>query len=174
MTRPRRWRWWGKWATLTLAVLIAVAWLASGWYWARIMWYRDGRGGAVFLWSGCVWCRVMEGPPETTRLGVRAGGLAAMGRTHPTWDWRFSLDNRPPRPYVSWELVCVPLWALFLPAAASSAWLWRLDRRGPPNSCPHCRYDLSATPPSAPCPECGREQQRPDARAVEAAERTTP
>jgi hypothetical protein len=24
------------------------------------------------------------------------------------------------------------------------------------NLCPHCRYDLRATPPASPCPECGR------------------
>jgi hypothetical protein len=31
---------------------------------------------------------------------------------------------------------------------------WR-RLRTPPGLCPHCRYDLHATPPDSPCPECG-------------------
>jgi hypothetical protein len=110
MTRPRRWRWWGKWATLTIAVAIAVGWFESAWYLARLPWpgerWPDGREAVTF--SG--------------KFGV--------------------------------SLTAIPLWLLFLPFAASSAWLWRLDRKPKPGHCPRCGYDLSGIPSGA-CPECG-------------------
>lgn len=48
------------------------------------------------------------------------------------------------------------LWP-WIPAAGLPGWLLlRRAKRPQPNTCPACRYDLSATPASAPCPECGR------------------
>jgi hypothetical protein len=74
--------------------------------------------------------------------------------------------------------VSVPLWAPGSASLLGALVLFYLDRRRRlPNSCPRCRYDLSATPPSAPCPECGeggRAQQSPDAEAAKPAAGTTP
>jgi hypothetical protein len=33
--------------------------------------------------------------------------------------------------------------------------IWSLPARAKPGCCPHCGYDLRATPPDKPCPECG-------------------
>lgn len=47
------------------------------------------------------------------------------------------------------------LFAISAPLATRRAWR---AFRTPPGHCPHCRYDLRATPPGRPCPECGRPQ----------------
>jgi hypothetical protein len=104
MTRPRRWRWLGRLATLVIAVPIGFAWLL------------------------CV-LSVLTGDTDATVM--------------------FAL--------------------LFLPVVASAALLWRLDVNPKPGRCFHCGYDLSGTPPSAPCPECGHvatHQNKGDAAAT--------
>jgi hypothetical protein len=63
------------------------------------------------------------------------------------------------KPDESRHLFLVPLWApvavlSILPARRGVA-LARRWRRPPPGACPHCGYDLRATPDR--CPECGRE-----------------
>ncbi len=45
------------------------------------------------------------------------------------------------------------LFAISAPLATRRAWR---AFRTLPGHCPHCRYDLCATPPGLPCPECGR------------------
>jgi hypothetical protein len=186
MTRPRRWRWWGKWATAAITLALAAIWLASGW------WVVAWRWGS---------------PTSLTRVSISAGLLCAsrvvttQGLAAETWPgtihlWRARVypgsathitEGEPAPP--TWDLelnwvsdpaeaeVWLPLW---LPASASlltALVLFYLDHRRALNACPHCHYDLSATPPSAPCPECGeggRAQQSPDAEAAEPAARTTP
>lgn len=60
--------------------------------------------------------------------------------------------------YFTIKTICwIPI-ALTL--ASSAPWLilgWRAHRRANrPGRCRDCGYDLGATPPGAPCPECGR------------------
>jgi hypothetical protein len=177
MTRPRRggWRWWGKWATLTVGVGIAAAWLVSGWWRMGFAW---GRGAKV------IDLEIVAGAAYLTRFDDY-GGSAWASRIFrndpaPSWVWHFDFDVQvlPARSHsFVWAGFGIPLWAPFLPLAACSAWLWWLDRKPKPGHCPRCRYDLSATPPSAPCPECGeggRAPQSPNAQAAEPAARTTP
>ena len=152
MTRPRRWCWWGKWTALALAVVVAMVWHASGW-----------------------WDASLEGPCGTARLTLGLGPGAVHfqridGMSSSQWTWD---GLRRPAPSLGWGFeygrahfrgvspfeslwISVPLWAPFLLFSASAVWLWRLDRKPKPGHCPRCRYDLSATPPAAPCPECGR------------------
>jgi hypothetical protein len=172
MTRPRRWRWWGKWATLTVAAAIALVWLASGWYYADVLWSREPRGAARLYaqWGAVGWS---SGPTEPypyqwTAPGTYAGirrdpNSQSLGKPIWSWGWWFHF-------YCGTEGIAavVPLWALFLPFAASAICLWCLDRPPIPGYCPRCRYNLSATPPSAPCPECGAEQSLPSAPATSA------
>ncbi len=58
------------------------------------------------------------------------------------------------------RIVSIPHWFLLTILATIAAALWfpahRRARRIRHNQCPHCAYDRSATPPHAPCPECGR------------------
>ncbi|HET6249690.1 MAG TPA: hypothetical protein VFE47_18520 [Tepidisphaeraceae bacterium] len=59
-----------------------------------------------------------------------------------------------------YHLILVPLWLLMLPTLILPAtWLLRRRRtrlRQRTGLCPHCGYDLRATP--GRCPECGREK----------------
>lgn len=53
----------------------------------------------------------------------------------------------------------VPIWILVLPVMLLTAAAWRFDilaqRRARVGLCPNCRYDISAIPSVANCPECG-------------------
>jgi hypothetical protein len=166
VTRPRRWRWWGKWvAAASTSVVVAVL-FASGW------------GGVSWKWDS-VW--------GTTSFSLGRGWLAAY-RVHefhgePQWPGTvrtWPSDGGPQwRYWFEWELhrgfayyAAIPLWAPCAAGLLTAAILWRVDRRRP-GLCRHCHYDLSATPPSTPCPECGRAQQGPNAEAAEGAERIT-
>jgi hypothetical protein len=55
------------------------------------------------------------------------------------------------------HILYIPLWPLVLVLAVLALRNWRqaLVR---PGHCPRCGYDLSATAPGAPCPECGSGQ----------------
>ncbi|MFM9957437.1 MAG: hypothetical protein ACKVZJ_05145 [Phycisphaerales bacterium] len=41
--------------------------------------------------------------------------------------------------------------------------MWWLGTRKDPHACPNCNYDLTATPPTSPCPECGTKRPAPAA-----------
>jgi hypothetical protein len=172
MTRPRRggWRWCGKWATLTLAATIAVAWFVSGWWYAGL---ACGSAGTFALYVGEGYLQCLVSQVLIAEPGLH-WGRCANGAPHWNWWLWYDLDPSASDRFLD---IRIPLWALFLPLGATAAWLWRLDRKPKPGRCPRCRYDLFATPPTAPCPECGeggRAQQRPNAQAAEPAARTTP
>jgi hypothetical protein len=153
MTRPRRWRWWGKWATAAITVLLAAVWFASGWV-CRFQWCAIGSDHHVGLGIGLgrVCCAYTVSLPDGIVQHVVAwvSGVDGAG-VRPLWRWSFMHS----RSTIGDLLLVVPLWLPLGLAALPAALLWFGDRRRPPNACPHCRYDLSATPPSAPCPECG-------------------
>jgi hypothetical protein len=173
MTRPRRWRWWGKWVTLAIAAAIALAWLGSRWYCIQIdcrpLVNRE-------VWLGVQYGRILCDTGDPSWPKVSAAGAARATRSPrgaffsrnelDTWFWSFSRGHYIEQAAgaavdVHWSRV--PLWAILLPVAGTSAFLWWLDRKPEPGRCPRCGYDISATPPSAPCPECGRGRQSPNA-----------
>jgi len=49
--------------------------------------------------------------------------------------------------------VHVPIWAMLVPVAALTAWLWRRERPRP-NHCCLCGYNLTGNT-TGRCPECG-------------------
>ena len=81
--------------------------------------------------------------------------------------WQTRLD--PARPFLgfgvlSWRpgnrAIVLPLWLLAAVGAGSAAGvLRRTSRSGDGSLCPHCEYDLRATPNR--CPECGRLPHNP-------------
>lgn len=79
------------------------------------------------------------------------------------WDfrlmpWRMGLDSYYRDPWFSYA--SLPTWSLPLLMSVLCAWRWVrrvvvARRHRAPNACAKCGYDLSATPPDLPCPECG-------------------
>lgn len=56
--------------------------------------------------------------------------------------------------------VIIPLWTIALTLAAFALFARRRSRPPLPGHCRTCGYDLQATAPEAPCPECGRAGTR--------------
>jgi hypothetical protein len=166
MTRPRRWRWWGKWATLTLAAAIALAWPVTKRYYAGIVWCAEDTGVAIYAIGGVIQFNVAPSLSAEASGALRPGPRLFTGRMV---DTSWARERYPLAGFQRDFVIQVPLWALFLSVAITAAWLWRLDRKPEPGHCPRCRYDLSATPPSAPCPECGE-----GGRAQQAAKTAAP
>jgi hypothetical protein len=75
----------------------------------------------------------------------------------PTWWFDYEHSSGP---LGSVTQLVIPLWAPLLLTGAPAAWMWRcrliLARRRRRGGCPGCGYDLRATSPGLPCPECGR------------------
>lgn len=82
----------------------------------------------------------------TPSLAAELPALQSGDVFHRTILWSGHLHNAA-------SLASFLLFAISAPLSARRAWR---ALRTPPNHCPHCRYDLRATPPDAPCPECGR------------------
>jgi hypothetical protein len=172
MTRPRRWRCWGKWTAAAITVLLAAVWVASGWW--VVAWHWASTANVKGFSVGAGRLRASKFETSSSDWGPWPGAIHSW-RVSETGEhaplWLHGLYWKRTRQVVDVE---GPLW---IPGSASllaALILFRLDRRQGPGLCPRCRYDLSATPPSAPCPECGRAQQPPNAQAADPAARTTP
>lgn len=82
----------------------------------------------------------------------------------PRWSMRIGFDARvaPNRRGSRPAFFALPLWFPLALVAIPTALLWRPHLRARCLAriflCPHCRYDLAATAPAAPCPECGKER----------------
>src|SRR5262249_52744417 len=161
--------------TAATTVLLAAVWFVSGGWIVVWEWDSTRSDAKIGVWAGAFQIVMFQtgpqeaDPPWPGRVHpLRFSEIrhAAAPVTRPRWRFAFVWWRSK---HVASLDVEVPLW---IPASASllaALILSYLDRRGLPSSCPHCRYDLSATPPSAPCPECGeggRAQQRPNAQAA--------
>lgn len=80
----------------------------------------------------------------------------------PRWSMRIDFDARvaPNRRGFRPAFFALPLWFPLALVAIPTSLLWRPHLRNRRlariHLCPHCRYDLAATAPAAPCPECGK------------------
>jgi hypothetical protein len=131
-------------------VVLAVAWFVSGWW--GVWWLCDWTDRGTMIGVACGSLRLyadrgvtVDAPWPGTIRTVRISDT----QIEPLWWFRPRLRTGAP------FNLSVPMWIPGSATLLAALALFRLDRRGLPNSCPHCRYDLSATPPSAPCPECG-------------------
>jgi hypothetical protein len=100
---------------------------------------------------GCISCA-----HDVALQGCLADTIAEIDCWHPPASWHVAQYNPLPTrihplPFVAnTTLHAAALWALFLLPARLRQTLRK--RKG---HCPHCNYDLRATLPSQPCPECG-------------------
>ncbi len=134
MPAPARWsliR--GPLAALAAGIVFAALDIKLGyWLWSQFLALGELLGGSVTRISGQV-AIGPRGPFHSASVADSFGNLAV----------RYG-----PR------IVCT------LVAAAAAilvhTLLWRRDlRRAVTGACPHCGYDLRATPAASPCPECG-------------------
>jgi hypothetical protein len=139
------------WACAALAVVIALAWVASGWCGGLIYWRDSSGDGVVSIGEGRVSC---------ARFSIRMmqdTGAHFDSRSQGAWRWWFESRSANTLGVKYW-LVIVPLWPAFLITAAGAAGLWRLDRwaaAANKGRCPSCGYDLRGLASGAACPECG-------------------
>lgn len=112
-------------------------WLGD-WLFLRLLALGEAAGGSVSRLSGAI---------NMTPDGPFAGHTVAD-----------SLANR----LVRAGLIFLPSLAAFTAAYVLHTRFWRTAHAAA-HLCPACGYDLSATPNTSPCPECGR--RRPDAPA---------
>lgn len=115
---------------------------AMGWPW-------------VAMWCDDDWRR----PP---RYGFEVPALTNWNQAYPG-TYPYESPVFPCRPVPTGFALCTAFYgAAWFGLIAGVPWVRRRLRTGA-GLCPNCRYDLTATPPGMPCPECG---QRPAAEAT--------
>ncbi len=137
------------------------------------VWPGPGTGSSSCTWARSVWargwpmravcCCADEPPQPSDNDPVICGGIGLNGsslRWLPRWARRclFGYDA----PVLPWQ----PMWLGLVADTLLFSVLWacvlftpspvRRHLRFRRNHCPHCNYDLRATPRGSPCPECGR------------------
>ena len=142
-----------KWIGTVGCVLIAAAFVMSGWYW--IIYTRSDRHEyfddffderSLSVAQGCI--RFFQMAHAAPHPGLK---LAHDG----SWDvhLRPTLESYPGK--LAWTMLYLPLWIPFLALLLPTLWLWRRDRRKRrPGHCPHCDYNLTGNT-TGRCPECG-------------------
>ena len=149
--RRRRWRTAVLWIGCTLCVLIAVAFVVSGW-WTWGLQIPMPYGPAVAVSSGA--CDVIITDQWSAVFMVGRDGTSPppffSGPWLPCWHswnhWGASSNH----PYIA-----VPLYAVFLAVAVPTLLAWRYwPQPAKPGHC-RCGYDLTGNV-SGVCPECGQ------------------
>jgi hypothetical protein len=146
---------------LTLALLVAVVWAASGWWWVRY----STTSWEISITTGILSCSRVPVPWER---GWKCGSTAKpahwnihlqpddpIDSSFSTWNLHIA---RGIGPDFLWTFIC--LWplpllltVLGLPVLVSGV---RARRRAKAGSCPACGYDRRGLAPGAVCPECGK------------------
>ena len=128
----RRLRTFTLWTGTTLSVLIAAAFVVSGW-WAFAV--HSGPFNIDIFGGLCV--VGVEGWSDDDGFSFNRHGFGLS-----LWnDW-------------SWELhVGIPIWAIFVLVSSLTALATKIPSRSRPGHCP-CGYDLTGNE-SGRCPECG-------------------
>ncbi len=163
--RRRRWRTVVLWAGCTLCVLIAVAFVRSGWYLIGLQFTAQGpavgvtEGGCFFTWS-----TPGGGTPIAVRIPLDFLEIptSTLPRQRmPNWElWNLWEVYGP-----LWDVflgsgeILVPVYALFLAVAVPTLLVWRFLPKFPRGHCRRCGYNLKGLT-EARCPECGARFER--------------
>ena len=134
----------GKWAGLSLVLLILGLYAASAWC---VFIASTLQGHVVTVVAGGVivdWPEPSKSPWEHWRLHA----TYSPGRPF-TWTWGLETNPR------FGSEIALPLWLVALVPAIPTAWLWWSDRQRK-GFCRDCDYDLRGLAAGAKCPECGR------------------
>ncbi|HYD00714.1 MAG TPA: hypothetical protein VEB22_05755 [Phycisphaerales bacterium] len=145
------------WTLLTLGVVVAAVWVASGWrsaFWGRM------RGDSLLqIWvaAGVLHVEYVDPVPDLRPTGQWTNSLAKV-----TWDWSWQyqyFSNAPKSQYQQMR-VRQPLWPTPLLLWSCAALLFRSGilarRRALKGICAKCGYSLAGLGDGAACPECGK------------------
>ena len=157
--------------SLLLCVAVVALWVRSYWR-SDILQSPDRRHaamtspGAVWVnsadrpyWDGTPWHQSDVADPAFYRkFGPTFGYTvrpAPGGASHAALGFVYlSYVEASPRPPCRFTYIAVPLWfPLLVSLVMPAIWLRRGRRPASAGLCPHCGYDLRATPGA--CPECG-------------------
>jgi hypothetical protein len=158
------------------AVLLASAWVGSGWF----SWHSPVSRSRPFagISSGRLFCGWYRQPRDIVDPTTREEGAALMVELVKDAEMFQTLrairrggDPAPPSHLVAsfiWArgpsgwVLAMPIWAMLPPLALAvglahrrHAIAARRERAVSMGLCPKCNYDRSGVPSAAPCPECG-------------------
>ncbi|MDP1662525.1 MAG: hypothetical protein Q8L55_11490 [Phycisphaerales bacterium] len=139
------------WTLLTLGLLVAGMWVASGW-WEVVVWWETSPKlslGWALRAIGGVW------ELEQGRVNGSWGARAYSKSEAPQW-WAGTWGTYG-NGYFGYrgQLWPIPL-LLWTPAALLLRSGILARRRALSGKCKSCGYDLAGLAPDAPCPECGK------------------
>jgi hypothetical protein len=126
----------------TLCVLIAAAFVVSGWLSVGV---RTSGGITMAVSAGGF--RYANGPPHVSEFIFERHGTGLSSWN--AWQWD-ALDGRAGARSIS-----LPLVAVLAVVAIPTLLIWRCVPRHPAGHCQNCGYDLSENE-SGYCPKCGR------------------
>jgi hypothetical protein len=159
------------WTLLTLGVLVAGVWGASGWLWLTRRFDAMGANYTVAIQYGTLFCM-----RASDTDGRDAWNLERYGSSVWRWSFGWGHDVKEPNAFHNFgavqfsrfspstgpalkriELILWPvpflLWAAGMPLLHSGI---LARRRANAGLCKKCDYSLAGIAPGAPCPECGK------------------
>ncbi|MFT3683608.1 MAG: hypothetical protein QM783_01570 [Phycisphaerales bacterium] len=156
------------WTLLTLGVVVASVWIASGL--VRVDWADPSKGWRLQVRNGCV---LVDKSAERTGSASWSFMQLEYGYRgfHWTTSWPWSGSGKPDVDLLvfstnkhssavsNWRVWVIALWPIALLLWTSAALLLRSGilarRRALKGSCVKCGYSLTGISANAPCPECG-------------------
>jgi len=151
------------WTATLACLLLALAWLVSGWWIATFrvargypFWQTDIRNGCFVLVHGRTSAPDIR-PPRAGIYPIRQiPGLRAR-----EW-YTFARFTRTAPGGTIVTSTYIPLWAPLALIAIPTAWLWWRGRRHfSRGQCQRCGYHLAGLPAASACPECGAPAPQP-------------
>ena len=125
------------WTGTLLSLLIAAAFVVSGWWWVDVL-IPTPYGPGAYLWAGSI--IVILDEPATGGVYVEM------------YPWSLERWN-------GWDrgagFVEFPLYAVFLAVTIPTLLVWRFVPKFPRGHCRRCGYNLTGLR-EARCPECGQ------------------
>ena len=141
-----RFRKWAKWVGLVGCLVIVTIGVVST-LWGIGHRFRNGQRHITFgVEHGVVFVHDWHQHPMGSDRRVYR--LPSLGLN---WHWMPKYVRQPRQTN---PMMIIPLWIPFLALAIPTAFLWRRDRRPPPNHCQSCGYNLTGNV-SGVCPEGG-------------------
>ena len=147
--RKRRIR---KWTALSLSTLFVLVWFLSLYY--SVSYRRSDAGWGFTLEAGAVIVGTWMPDARQVAQVDRLMGWNMFDRGYDFTDRPLEWWVKREKGWMGEELLCLPLWLMFLTVLIPTIYFWWGDRRRiPPGCCKTCGYNLTGNV-SGVCPEC--------------------